>query len=141
VDTATSPCSRIRPATASASGRDRARLCALNRAAHSLDDILRAIAEPRRRAILQLVASEELPAGHIAAHFEVTRPAISQHLTVLKDAGLIAERREGTRRLYRAKPEGLAELEAFIAGMWPDALRRFKLEAESRRGRSKRGGS
>jgi DNA-binding transcriptional ArsR family regulator len=95
-----------------------------------LDDVLRAIAEPRRRAILQLVADEELAAGEIAARFEVTRPAISQHLTVLKDAGLLTERRDGTRRLYRARPEGLSQVEAFVAGMWGSALQRFKVLAE-----------
>src|SRR5260370_656285 len=68
------------------------------------DETLRALAEPRRRAILRLVARDELAAGEIAAAFEVTRTAISQHLTVLKNAGLLAERRDGTRRLYRARP-------------------------------------
>ena len=71
---------------------------------------LRAIAEPHRRQILRLVWDGELSAGEIASHFEVTRPAISQHLTVLKEAGLVSERRNGTKRLYRARPEGLAEL-------------------------------
>lgn len=74
------------------------------------DEALRAIAEPRRRAILRLVAHNELAAGEIAAAFDVTRTAISQHLTVLKNAGLLAERRDGTRRLYRARPAGLAGL-------------------------------
>jgi DNA-binding transcriptional ArsR family regulator len=87
-----------------------------------MDDVLRAIAEPRRRAILELVAGQELPAGEIAAHFEVTRPAVSQHLTVLKDAGLIAERRDGARRLYRARPEGLDELQRFLSDMWGRSL-------------------
>lgn len=96
----------------------------------STDDVLRAIAEPNRRAILQLVATDELAAGEIAAHFAVTRPAISQHLAVLKDVGLLSERRMGTRRLYRARPEGLAELRAFLETMWPDTLERFKARAE-----------
>jgi DNA-binding transcriptional ArsR family regulator len=82
-----------------------------------MDDALRAIAEPRRRAILELVAREELPAGEIAAHFDVHRTGISQHLTVLKDAGLISERRDGTRRLYRARPEGLDALRQLIEAM------------------------
>jgi DNA-binding transcriptional ArsR family regulator len=94
------------------------------------DEILRAIAEPKRRAILQLVAGDELAAGEIAAHFAVTRPAISQHLTILKDAGLLSERREGARRLYRARPEELAELRAFLETMWPATLERFKAAAE-----------
>jgi DNA-binding transcriptional ArsR family regulator len=98
-----------------------------------VDEALRAIAEPRRRAILRLVSSQELAAGEIAAHFEVTRPAVSQHLTVLRDAGLVAERRVGTRRLYRARPEGLAELQDFLADMWSQslALARRLVEAEA----------
>ncbi len=86
------------------------------------DDALRALAEPRRRAILRLVAHEELPAGEIAAAFDVTRTAISQHLTVLKEAGLLNERRDGTRRLYRARLEGLAGLRQFLDELWAGAL-------------------
>jgi len=77
-------------------------------------DLLRALAEPRRRAILRLVARTELPAGDIAAAFDVTRPAISQHLTVLRTVGLLHERRDGTRRYYRTRTEGLAELRALL---------------------------
>jgi DNA-binding transcriptional ArsR family regulator len=77
------------------------------------------------------VATDEMPAGEIAAHFAVTRPAISQHLTILKDVGLLSERREGARRLYRARPEELAELRAFLETMWPATLERFKLVAEA----------
>jgi DNA-binding transcriptional ArsR family regulator len=87
-----------------------------------LDDALRALAEPRRRAILRLVARDELPAGQIAAAFEVSRTAVSQHLTVLKNARLIDERREGTRRLYRARPSGLAQLRGFLDEMWASSL-------------------
>ena len=83
---------------------------------------MRALAEPRRRAILRLVAHDELAAGEIAAGFEVTRTAVSQHLTVLKNAGLLTERRDGTRRLYRARPEGLAELREFLDDMWGSSL-------------------
>jgi DNA-binding transcriptional ArsR family regulator len=91
---------------------------------------LKAIAEPRRRRILTLVRDGELSAGEIAAHFEVTRPAVSQHLNVLKEAGLVSERRNGTRRLYRARPEGLAELKAFLEGFWDERLDALKREAE-----------
>jgi DNA-binding transcriptional ArsR family regulator len=97
---------------------------------------LKAIAEPRRREILRLVRDRELPAGEIAAHFEVTRPAVSQHLQVLKAAGLVSERRDGTRRLYRARPEGLAELRAFLEDFWSVRLRRLRKvveEAERRK--------
>ena len=95
-----------------------------------MEAALRAIAEPRRRDILRLVWDAELPAGEIAARFSVTRPAISQHLKVLKEAGLVDERRDGTRRLYRARPQGLAELRAFLEDMWDDGLARLKAEAE-----------
>ena len=75
---------------------------------------LNALAEPHRRRILELLRDQELPAGRIAERFEVSRPAISQHIRVLLEAGLVSERREGTRRLYRARPEGLASLREFI---------------------------
>jgi DNA-binding transcriptional ArsR family regulator len=95
-----------------------------------MEAALRAIAEPRRRAILHLVRDRELTAGEIADQFEVTRPAISQHLTVLKEAGLIVERHLGTRRLYRARPEGLAELRAYLDQFWADELEQLKEAAE-----------
>jgi DNA-binding transcriptional ArsR family regulator len=98
------------------------------------DEALRALAEPRRRAILRLVARDELAAGEIAAAFEVTRTAVSQHLTVLKNAGLLAERRDGTRRLYRARPEGLAGLRQFLDDMWADSLEVARRLVEAERG-------
>ncbi len=98
------------------------------------DEALRALAEPRRRAILRLVARDELAAGEIAAAFDVTRTAVSQHLTVLKRAGLLAERRDGTRRLYRARPEGLAGLRRFLDDMWGEALDVARRLAEAERG-------
>jgi DNA-binding transcriptional ArsR family regulator len=103
-----------------------------------MDAAARAIAEPRRREILTLIARRELGAGEIASHFDVTRPAISQHLTVLKDAGLVYERREGTRRFYRARPQGLGELRSFLETFWDSRLGRLKLiaEAEERSARS-----
>jgi DNA-binding transcriptional ArsR family regulator len=100
---------------------------------------VRAIAEPRRRQILRLVRDEEMGAGEIASHFEVTRSAVSQHLRVLKDAGLVSERRQGTRRIYRIRPEGLAELREFIDGLWEIKLATLKrvAEAEERRQRGR----
>jgi DNA-binding transcriptional ArsR family regulator len=97
---------------------------------------LKAIAEPRRREILRLVWDAERSAGDIAAHFDVTRPAISQHLRVLKEADLIFERRQGTKRFYRARPEGLEELREFLEGFWDDNLAALKraAEKEERRG-------
>ena len=91
---------------------------------------LKAIAGPRRRQILTLVRDGELSAGEIAEHFDVTRPAVSQHLTVLKEAGLVSERRNGTRRLYRARPEGLAEVREFLEEFWDERLSALKREAE-----------
>jgi DNA-binding transcriptional ArsR family regulator len=108
--------------------------------------VARAIAEPRRRQILALVREEELSAGQIAAGFDVSRPAISQHLTVLREAGLLSERRQGTSRLYRARPEGLAGLRDFMDRFWTDRLERLKLAAEleqqrrDKRGKGKDGG-
>jgi DNA-binding transcriptional ArsR family regulator len=100
------------------------------------DEALKAIAEPRRRAILRLVADDELAAGEIAAVFDVTRTAISQHLTVLKNAGLLTERREGTRRLYRARPEGLDGLREFLDDMWAASLDAARQIVEADRGLS-----
>jgi DNA-binding transcriptional ArsR family regulator len=104
---------------------------------------LDALAEPRRREILELVRDRELAAGAIAANFDVTRPAISQHLRVLKQAGLLDERREGTKRLYRARPEGLADLRDFLDEFWSrrlDVLTR-EAEREERRRKHDRGSS
>lgn len=95
-----------------------------------MDAALRALSEPRRRQILALVRAEELSAGEIAAHFDVSRPAVSQHLTVLKEAGLLSERRDGTRRLYRAVPEALGELKRFLEEFWDDRLATLKRAAE-----------
>ena len=91
-------------------------------AERATDEALKALAEPRRRAILRLVAHDELAAGEIAQAFEVTRTAVSQHLTVLRSAGLVSERRVGTRRYYRARPEGLAGLREFLEDMWASSL-------------------
>ena len=95
-----------------------------------MQDVLKALVEPRRREILQLVGGRELPAGEIARHFNVSRPAISQHLQVLKGAGLVSERRLGTRHLYQARPEALAELRTFLEQFWDDALGSLALAAE-----------
>lgn len=96
-----------------------------------MDEQIRALADPCRRRILELVQDREMAAGQIAARFQVTRPAISQHLTVLKRAGLIDERREGTRRLYRAQPAGLLGLKQFVDRLWTTGLARLKDDAEA----------
>jgi len=105
----------------------------------AMEAALKAIAEPHRRRILSLVRDGELSAGEIAGQFEITGPAISQHLNVLKEAGLVSERRNGTRRLYRARPEGLNDLKAFLEGFWDERLDALKREAErkeAKRGRN-----
>jgi DNA-binding transcriptional ArsR family regulator len=95
-----------------------------------MEAALKAIAAPHRRRILSLVRDDELSAGEIAAHFDVTRPAVSQHLNVLKEAGLVNERRNGTRRLYRARPEGLAPVKQFLEEFWDPRLEALKREVE-----------
>jgi DNA-binding transcriptional ArsR family regulator len=105
-----------------------------------MDLVARAIAAPRRREILSLVRDGELSAGEIASRFDVSRPAISQHLSALREAGLLSERRDGTRRLYRAQPQALAGLRDFLNEFWTDRLERLKLAAElEQQRRDKRG--
>ncbi len=96
-----------------------------------MDAALKAIAEPRRREILRLVWSEELAASEIATHFEVTRSAISQHLGVLREACLVEERRDGTKRLYRANHREMARLREFLEGYWTDGLLRLRDVAQA----------
>lgn len=86
-------------------------------------------------AIIKLIRRRELPAGQIADNFKTTRSAISQHLSVLKKAGLLSERRRGTSRLYRIRPEGFAQLRALLDTFWEDGLARLKIEAEQEAGR------
>jgi DNA-binding transcriptional ArsR family regulator len=96
-----------------------------------------AIAQPTRREILRILARGELSAGEIASSFEITQPAVSQHLKTLHDAGLVTRRAEGTRRLYSVRTEGLADLEGFLADVLPPRLERLKHLAEAEeRGRS-----
>ena len=97
-----------------------------------MDAALKALAEPRRREILRLVWSRELPATDIAEQFsEVTRSAISQHLGVLKAAGLVSERRDGTRRLYRADRDEMTNLRRFLDDYWTSGLERLRDVAEA----------
>jgi DNA-binding transcriptional ArsR family regulator len=105
-----------------------------------MEKVARAIAEPRRQRILRLVRDRELSAGQIASRFDISRPAVSQHLGVLRKAGLVTERREGTRRLYRARPEGAEELRAFLEDFWSDGLERLRLAAELEQQRKEKRG-
>ena len=87
---------------------------------------LTALADPTRRAIVEALADGPLPVGQLALRLPVTRPAVSQHLKVLREAGLVVERAEGTRRVYRLDPRGLAEVRAWIDQFWDRALAAFK---------------
>lgn len=105
-----------------------------------MEAAVRAIAEPHRRRILELVASQELSAGDIADQFEITRPAVSQHLTVLRTAGLLSERRDGTRRLYSVRREGFNALREFVEAFWDEGLGPLKEAAELEERRKRRAG-
>lgn len=96
-------------------------------------EVAAAIADPIRRRVLELVRDAEVPAGEIAAEFTVSRPAVSRHLRVLREAGLVRERRVGRERLYRADPEPLAELRAWLDGYWAGRLDALKRLAEEER--------
>jgi DNA-binding transcriptional ArsR family regulator len=93
-------------------------------------EVFEAVAQPNRREILRLLSGRELSAGEIASHFTLTQPGISQHLKVLKDVGLVSERREGTKRMLSVRAEGLAELHDFLAEVLPMKLERLKEIAE-----------
>lgn len=95
------------------------------------DAVLRALADPHRRQILRLVQHTELPAGQIAAAFPLTQQAVSQHLAVLKRAGLLTDRRDGTRRLYALRHEALEPVRELLGEFWPDALSRLKRAVET----------
>lgn len=99
-------------------------------------EVFDAIAQPTRREILRLLAEGELSAGAVGSRFDVTQPAISQHLRVLREAGLVSERRDGPRRLYSVRPEGLSDLQSFLATFFDERLMRLKdlAEAEERSG-------
>ena len=92
--------------------------------------VLRALADPHRREILRLVQHHELAAGQIATNFSLTQQAVSLHLSVLKRAGLVNERRDGTRRLYSLRSESLEPLRNLLDEFWPDALARLKKSVE-----------
>jgi len=96
-----------------------------------VDAAIRAIGEPRRREILRLVWDAERSSGEIASHFDITGPAVSQHLKVLREAGLVNERREGTRHLFSANRLALRALRDHLAWMWDDSLADLKRSAET----------
>ncbi|HLM36435.1 MAG TPA: metalloregulator ArsR/SmtB family transcription factor [Gaiellaceae bacterium] len=92
-----------------------------------------ALGDPTRRAIFEQLRRGPRAVGEIASELPVSRPAVSQHLRVLKDAGLVTERRQGTRRLYRLDPDGLGELRDYFDDFWTEALAGFKAAAERER--------
>jgi len=88
------------------------------------------LAEPTRLAIFELLAEQPLPVGELAARLPISRPAVSQHLKILKDVGLVVDRAEGTRRLYQVDPSGVAELRSYLDRFWNLALNSFKAVVE-----------
>jgi len=99
----------------------------------STDAALKALAEPHRRAILRLVRDQAQSVTEIAAHFDITQQAVSLHLKVLREAGLVGVRRDGPRRLYLVDPDGMASLHEFFSELWPAGLDRLKRAVESGR--------
>jgi len=98
---------------------------------------LQALGDPTRRSVLEELRDGPHAVGEIAARLPVSRPAVSQHLRVLKEAGLVTERQNGTRRLYRVDPDGLAEVREYLEGFWEEALANFKAAAEQEERRKK----
>jgi len=97
-------------------------------------DAIQALADPTRRTVFERLREGPLPVGELARGLPVSRPAVSQHLRVLKLAGLVRERREGTRNFYSVDGEGLAEPRDYFEGFWDEALAAFKAAAESEGG-------
>jgi DNA-binding transcriptional ArsR family regulator len=94
-----------------------------------------ALAEPRRRQMLRLVRDQPRSVNEIAAHFDISQQAVSQHLKILREAGLLAVRPDGQRRLYQVRPEGLDAVRDFLQEFWPDRLQRLKQAVEADRDR------
>lgn len=94
--------------------------------------VLDALGDPTRRAVLELIRGGARPVGEIAKELPVSRPAVSQHLHILKEAGLVRDRKQGTRRLYSVDPGGLHALRSYLEGFWAAALEAFKDVAEDR---------
>jgi len=101
------------------------------------EEALQALGDPTRRAVLEQLRDGPRAVGEIAVRLPVSRPAVSQHLRVLKEAGLVTERQNGTRHLYRVDPDGLAGLREYLEGFWEETLASFKAAAEKEEGRKK----
>jgi DNA-binding transcriptional ArsR family regulator len=98
----------------------------------SAADPFEALADPNRRAIAQLLGGGERSVQELADSMPISRPAVSRHLRLLKSAGLVTDRAEGTRRLYRLHDEGVEAVRAYLEQVWGDAATRFKLAADNR---------
>ena len=99
--------------------------------ASSSGDPFEALGDPNRREILRLLSAGDKPVQEIAAAMPISRPAVSRHLRLLKDAGMVAEQALGTRRIYHLQDEGLRAVQAYLEGIWGDAAVRFRLLAEN----------
>jgi DNA-binding transcriptional ArsR family regulator len=97
----------------------------------SIGQTLIALGDPTRREVFELVAARPRAVGELAAELPVSRPAVSQHLRVLKEAGLVSDEAVGARRVYQLHPEGVAELRSYLDGFWKRSLRAFKAAAEA----------
>jgi DNA-binding transcriptional ArsR family regulator len=104
------------------------------RAAASEPDPFEALGDPQRRAILTLLGNGPQAVGQLAAALPISRPAVSFHLRLLKEAGLVGEERRGTRRIYRVRSDGIDAVARYLEGVWGDAATRFGLVAENTRG-------
>jgi len=94
-------------------------------------DPFEALGDPNRREILRLLSGSDKPVQEIAAAMPISRPAVSRHLRLLKDAGMVAERAQGTRRIYHLQEQGLRAVQAYLEGVWGQAAARFRLMAEN----------
>jgi DNA-binding transcriptional ArsR family regulator len=95
--------------------------------------VIEALAVPQRRKIVAVIRDQELPSGSIAEHFDITPQAVSQHLRALREAGVLSERRQGTRRLYSIRPEAIESVRAYLDELWPASLQQLKSTVEKNR--------
>ena len=107
-------------------------------AAPSPGDPFEALRDPNRRQILQILSAGDRPVGEIAAAMPISRPAVSRHLRLLKDAGMVVERSQGTQRIYHLREGGMRAVQVYLEGVWGEAATRFRLMAENTEGGSKR---
>jgi DNA-binding transcriptional ArsR family regulator len=94
-------------------------------------DPFEALGDPNRRRILRLLSDGDKPVAEIAAAMDISRPAVSRHLRLLKEAGMVAEQAQGTRRIYHLRDEGMQAVRTYLEGVWGDAAGRFRLLAEN----------